>query len=264
MFWRQVQWRRGAKLTVNGARAMGLWASNGMVALLWLCASTGWAASEPDWRIDHATTPEHFSLCEQGQAQSPINFQKSMTIKSDAADLRFDYHAGQVMVVHRGHTLEMPMPTGNLLWLGNSRYTLVSIDLHSPSEHRFNNESYPLEVHLVHQNATGGLAVVALFFDFGLHQAALEPFLQSPPLAEGEVAHWHQPFNPKRLLPPNSLHYRYLGSLTTPPCAEEVKWFVLRMPRSVSEEQVERFQTLVNAPNNRPVQPLNDRTILSQ
>lgn len=249
-----------ARILGFSLRGLSIW----LASVLWLTATASRASAEPEWLVDTEPTPERFSLCEQGQAQSPINFQKSTVIKSDAADLRFDYHSGEAKVVHRGHTLEMPMPTGNLLWLGNSRYTLVSIDLHSPSEHRFNSESYPLEVHLVHKNATGEVAVVALFFDFGLHQAALEPFLQAPPLAEGEVAHWHKPFNPKRLLPPNPVHYRYLGSLTVPPCVEEVKWFVLRMPRSVSSEQIERFQTLVNAPNNRPIQPLNGRTILSQ
>jgi carbonic anhydrase len=63
------------------------------------------------------------------------------------------------------------------------------------------------------------------------------------------------------LLPKNLSAYSYDGSLTTPPCSEGVKWFVLTTPVRVSAEQIAAFRAVVHD-NNRPVQPLNARTVV--
>jgi carbonic anhydrase len=62
------------------------------------------------------------------------------------------------------------------------------------------------------------------------------------------------------LLPDNRAYYSFTGSLTTPPCSEDVSWFVLKTPAQVSAEQVARFGR-VYAMNARPVQPLNGRVV---
>ena len=54
--------------------------------------------------------------------------------------------------------------------------------------------------------------------------------------------------------------YRYEGSLTTPPCSEGVKWLVMTTPIEMSPEQVAQFRAILHG-NNRPVQPLNGRTV---
>jgi len=58
------------------------------------------------------------------------------------------------------------------------------------------------------------------------------------------------------------LSYRYDGSLTTPPCSEGVKWMVLKTPIQLSAEQIGRFTAIVKG-NNRPVQPLHHRVIVT-
>jgi hypothetical protein len=56
--------------------------------------------------------------------------------------------------------------------------------------------------------------------------------------------------------------YRYAGSVTTPPCSETVKWFVLRTPSVVSQAQVDAFAALLYQGNdNRPVQSRNGRGV---
>lgn len=55
--------------------------------------------------------------------------------------------------------------------------------------------------------------------------------------------------------------YAYDGSLTTPPCAEGVAWFVMRERRTVSSEQLAALSEIVGGENNRPVQPLNGRSV---
>ena len=67
-------------------------------------------------------------------------------------------------------------------------------------------------------------------------------------------------------------YYTYSGSLTTPPCSEPVRWFVLKDPVNVSDFSVGELHHLVSLfpnyggypNNNRPVQPLNGREITSR
>jgi len=62
-------------------------------------------------------------------------------------------------------------------------------------------------------------------------------------------------------LPDDKSHYRYHGSLTTPPCSEGVNWHILKTPIEMSEAQIEKFETVVGY-NARPVQPVNNRFVL--
>lgn len=66
--------------------------------------------------------------------------------------------------------------------------------------------------------------------------------------------------NAAQLLPVDSQFYEYRGSLTTPPCSEDVLWFVMAQPIEVSAEQVQQFAALF--PHNaRPIQAKGDRVI---
>jgi len=65
-------------------------------------------------------------------------------------------------------------------------------------------------------------------------------------------------FHPADLLPKKRSYYHYVGSMTIPPCTEDVHWNVLNSPIQVSRKQIEMFRK--HYPNNyRPVQPLNGR-----
>ena len=64
------------------------------------------------------------------------------------------------------------------------------------------------------------------------------------------------------LLPEGRSTYRYDGSLTTPPCSEAVNWLVMTSPIQLSSDQIGAFEALVQG-NNRPVQPRNDRMIVT-
>ncbi|MEF1191292.1 carbonic anhydrase family protein, partial [Vibrio parahaemolyticus] len=52
-------------------------------------------------------------------------------------------------------------------------------------------------------------------------------------------------------------------SLTTPPCSEGVRWLVIKDPQSISAEQIAQFEHVMGE-NNRPVQPLNARMVLTK
>jgi len=58
------------------------------------------------------------------------------------------------------------------------------------------------------------------------------------------------------LLPRDAAYYLYMGSLTAPPCAGGIAWFVLKTPMEISLEQINAFRKLY--PHDvRPLQPLN-------
>ena len=62
------------------------------------------------------------------------------------------------------------------------------------------------------------------------------------------------------LLPRDKGYYSFAGSLTTPPCSEDVKWFVLKTPTQISADEIARFARSYPM-NARPVQDLNGRDI---
>jgi carbonic anhydrase len=70
-------------------------------------------------------------------------------------------------------------------------------------------------------------------------------------------------FNAADLLPQSTAYYSYTGSLTTPPCSEDVSFFILKNPIELSSNQLASFKQVFKM-NARPVQPLNGRVIQSK
>ncbi|WP_199783042.1 carbonic anhydrase family protein, partial [Cronobacter sakazakii] len=119
-----------------------------------------------------------------------------------------------------------------------------------------------LEMHLVHKNAAGEIAVVAVMFKTGAANAELAKLWQALP----DHADASQPLKAaidiNKLLPKDKTYYRFSGSLTTPPCSEGVSWLVLKHPLTLSAEQLNQFKQVMHHDNNRPVQPLHGRVVV--
>lgn len=66
-----------------------------------------------------------------------------------------------------------------------------------------------------------------------------------------------------------SIYWNYDGSLTVPPCQEDIKWTVIKDVQSISPKQLARitshlannFQFAGGRGNNREVRPLGDRKL---
>ena len=119
-----------------------------------------------------------------------------------------------------------------------------------------------MEAHLVHADKEGNLAVVALMFEEGAENRALAKIWPLIPKNAGEKTALPSPFAVAQLLPRNKGYYRFNGSLTTPPCTEGVRWLVMKKTVPASQEQVKAFSLAMRHPNNRPVQPVNARSVL--
>ena len=233
-------------------------------------APLAFAHDQPHWSYHGhgsaahwAELDEGFKLCKLGKHQSPINVDTRAVEKASAAKpLGFAYAAETGEVVNNGHTIQVNLPAAGSITLDGVEYKLLQFHFHTPSEEKIDGRSYPLVAHLVHKNAEGQLAVVAVLFKAGKENSALKPVFDHLPAKEGETLKLDVAINPADLLPANRAYYAFTGSLTTPPCSEEVHWQVLKTPVELSASQLGAFRKLYKM-NARPVQPLNDRKVLA-
>ena len=142
-----------------------------------------------------------------------------------------------------------------------SRYRLVHVDFHSPSEMAINYRRFSMVAHLHHQNEQGQLAIVAVSLDPGEPNPLIEKVWTYMPLDVGDrVEMPRSTLNLSELLPSDTRYFQYMGSLTTPPCTEGVLWLVLKQPAALSAQQLRLF-TQLYPQNARPVQRTNGRPV---
>jgi len=142
------------------------------------------------------------------------------------------------------------------------RYELQHLLFHAPSEHNINSQPADMEVQLVHKANDNQLAVVAILLNEGDNHDDLDTLWEYMPNEKGEVRN-NKKFNAADLLPKKRGYFHYSGSLTTPPCRENVQWSVLANPLQLSAEQISQFTNVF--PNNaRPLQPIHQRKISQQ
>ena len=225
------------------------------------------------WSYDEVTGPEYwgelapmFSACIEGSKQSPINLQSAhVTHDQQYEGHQIHYEPTNFTLLNNGYTVQANATTENSnIVVEGETYKLTQFHFHTPSEHQINSENFDMELHLVHQNEDEELAVIGLLIEEGSENEVLAPFWYALPAekSEEETAQKYMIDLPA-LLPTNQTSFHYEGSLTTPPCTEEVKWIVLEQPIEMSHEQVLAFKELF-AYNNRPVQPLNKRKIIKR
>jgi len=99
-----------------------------------------------------------------------------------------------------------------------------------------------------------------LLFEVGKENAALKPIFANMPAKANTETTLDVDVDPSAVFPPKQGYYDFEGSLTTPPCSEGVRWFVLQHRATISKAQLEAFKKLYPA-NARPLQPLNGREV---
>ena len=162
-------------------------------------------------------------------------------------------------IVNNGHTIQANYAEGSSNTVEGKKYNLLQFHFHAGSEHTRAGAFSDMEVHFVHQGADGKLAVVGAFIQPGAANAAYQPvFVNMPATAGDPAAVVGVTINAADMLPVERSYYRYNGSLTTPPCSEGVKWFVLAKPVEVSAGQIAAY-TALYAHTNRPVQAIGKR-----
>jgi carbonic anhydrase len=215
------------------------------------------------WGYEGAMGPDRwgdeFPTCAKGKAQAPLNikgpFEKALF------NVAPDYKPGQLKIVNNGHTIQVNVPPGSKLRIDSKPFELLQFHFHRPSEEHIDGKPSSMVIHFVHKNDAGRLAVLGVLLKEGNENPGIKALWTHAPAKEGpEIAPEGVMFNPANLLPREYEFYSYEGSLTTPPCTEGVRFFILKSHVNVSREQVEAFPFKKNA---RPIQPQNGRAIAS-
>ncbi len=247
-----------------------------LISLALVCLSATISAQSKDsnskqnhkvhWSYIGNTGPEHwseidpaFSLCSGGSMQSPVDLSKAKT--SNLERIKFAYKEMPVDLINNGHTIQENVAKGSSAEIGGKIYQLIQFHFHTPSEHTVNGIHFDLEMHLVHKDNKGEYAVIGIFFKEGITNKELQKIIDNLP---GEINKPYinnsQYLNIEKLLPANRSYYHYKGSLTTPPCSEQISWNIFKTPIEASAKQLFKLKSIMGN-NSRPIQKLNNRII---
>lgn len=218
--------------------------------LLWCCASA------------HAQEPP-VNLCKEGFLQSPISI--DFVEEVSLPPLKFLYK-NSVMKFKNGSPINLyAVPSDQQqLDIDGVRYTLMNVHAHTPSEHRAGGKQFPIEIHFVHQSFEGNQLIVAQWVRIGRSNPALDTLIENFALGKKKQENTQLTFglDPRDLLAPFLSYYTYQGSEITPPCTENVTWFIIKDTIEVGTAQVAALRQLLGSQNREP-QPLNARKIMS-
>ncbi|MEY8878206.1 MAG: carbonic anhydrase [Leptothrix sp. (in: b-proteobacteria)] len=220
----------------------------------------------PHWSYDgHHGDPAHwaeldpaFETCGKGEHQSPIDIRNA--VKADLPALDFQYGSAAPTLVNNGHTIQVNLPAGQTLKVGDQSYELLQFHFHTPSEEAIQGKHTAMVAHFVHRNAAGQLGVVAVLIQPGKVNPAFAGVFKHLPRPGEKVTVDDLTLDLAAMLPSDKAYYSFEGSLTTPPCSEGVNWMVLKQPIQMGVAQIRLFQHEFHV-NARPVQPLHDRVI---
>lgn len=216
----------------------------------------------PHWTYDEAPEwgdlDEQYAACGTGERQSPVDLGDAAD--EDLADPVLDYQPFELTVTDTGHSIQVGYETGGTLTLDDAAYELVQLHFHAPSEHTIDGRHAAAEIHFVHGDHDGPFVVLGVLVEEGPPEATMIDVFDHLPLGVGDT-HADTFFDASELLPDSLAAYRYEGSLTTPPCTEDVTWLVLAEPVTWSAEQLARLTARYDA-NSRPLQDLHDRPLV--
>lgn len=224
-----------------------------------------WGELQPEW-----------ATCGSGREQSPINIVTSEVHANGAlGSLSTDYSSANALLKNRDHDVAIEWPEGGgTLEINGRKYILTECHWHLTTEHAVNGQRYALELHLVHKTMDDMIAVIGVLYEIGIYS---DPFIRQFEDAMWSLTRVQAPsekglgyVNPAgALMGLSEEYYRYMGSLTTPPCTEGVIWSVAKQVRTVSSKQLHLFCALaarrpspmLNTYNSRPIQPRNGRIV---
>ncbi|XP_048423463.1 alpha carbonic anhydrase 7 isoform X2 [Pyrus x bretschneideri] len=215
-----------------------------------------------------------WAACKNGRLQSPIDLSSlRVTTIPSLVGLKTTYKSSNATLKNRGHDIKLE-------WAGYSgsievdgiEYHLQQSHWHSPSEHSINGRRYAMELHMVYQSpdpkVENNVVVVGVLYQIGRPNAFLSKLMRDVAFMTDEKTERSiGVIDPAEIVQLNgNNYYKYIGSLTIPPCTEGVIWIISKQLGTVSKEQIDLLRAAVYdyaEMNARPVQPLNLRKIFS-
>jgi len=228
---------------------------------------TLWGTNYPGWEI-----------CGAGTKQTPINLKKPCRFGGPTVEKGPPLGANYSMALtgptltNNGNALDFEAAWGTLTTPDGAEWEAGSFHFHTPSEHTVDGKAAVAEMHIVNSpagasllaaHASGGegaYSVVGILFDVGAENRCLKQAFSELTKASCTRNLTNFDLDDCFYQQLTGDYWFYSGSLTTPPCTEGVKWFVMKNRATVSKQQLKVLQsTYLN--NARPVQPVNGREV---
>ncbi|KAK3036383.1 hypothetical protein RJ639_032152 [Escallonia herrerae] len=195
---------------------------------------------------------KEWAACKNGEMQSPVDMSNQrVEIIRGPEKLKRNYKPCNATIKNRGHDITVQ-------WAGDAG----SIQI--------NGTEYDMELHMVHLNTDLNLknkiAVIAVLYKIGRPNPFLSKLARNitsmiDKKGEQTIA---GVIDPREIKMSGKRFYRYMGSLTVPPCTEGVIWTISKKVRTVSRDQLHLLREAVHdyaERNARPLQPLHQRDI---
>jgi carbonic anhydrase len=214
-----------------------------------------WSELSPDWGACAGIAED--------ARQSPINIRRVRYDKS-LRRLQLVTYATTIDLINNGHTIEQHYEdTGSSIYFEGRQYDLLQFHFHTLSEHAIAGQQGAMEMHAVFSEA-GSEDKLVVGTLFKVRQQA-NPFLQTLidaglPEKDGDSTESDESINLSDGLTKKSAYYTYPGSLTTPPCTENVTWIILKKSAKMTSEQYDAFRGILGN-DFRPLQDLNGRVV---
>lgn len=214
-----------------------------------------WSELESDWSACAGTASD--------ARQSPINIDQAQ-LDRNLKPLQLELFPTTIRIFNNGHTIQQHYDgTGSMVHFEGRVYELLQFHFHTLSEHAVSGERGDMELHAVFQErGSGDKLVVGMLFEVGKkNNAFLQTLIDAGlPRKNGQETDTTTMINLVDALTSTSSYFTYHGSLTTPPCSENVTWVVLAKPAKLSQTQYQSFRRILGN-DFRPLQELNRRTV---
>ncbi|PON42602.1 Carbonic anhydrase, alpha-class [Parasponia andersonii] len=218
---------------------------------------TRWGEIRPEW-----------STCSNGTMQSPIDLlDQRVEVVSKLERIKTNYKPSNATLKNRGHDMMLKWKSGDAgyIEINGTQYLLQQCHWHSLSEHTINGNKFDLELHAVHESQTGEVVVIGIIYQIGESDSflsSIEDHLDA--VSDTEEQTVIGAVDPKKIRIGSRRYYKYIGSLTVPPCTQNVVWIIAKQVRTVTKEQVSHLRVAVHDDsdtNARPTQQINGRSV---
>lgn len=205
-------------------------------------------------------------------AQSPINILTFRNNKAGKHNITFKFKDEINAIENLGHTVQLNFKKGSTITVNDEVFEFKQLHFHTSSEHLLDGVQYPMEIHMVNtlqgqkEGETPEYLVIGVLFKMGQESKFINKFINSIPkevhstksVKTGEITIMDLVSEkPENLL---ESYYHYMGSLTTPPYTESVRWYLTKHIFEASPEQINKILKIEGA-NSRQVQGLNQREV---
>lgn len=177
---------------------------------------------------------------------SPIDITSS-ELDTSLNALFNDYKPTDITLKNKGNYLLIDasdnflvIPKGND-YLGEE-VELKGILIKSPSEHTVNGKHYPLELQFFHTDTNQNIVIASVFVEPGNENSEFEKIVKN--LTTKNESKNIQGVDLYSLFPLSTAYWFYQGTTTNEPI-KECRWFVMKTPIQVSQEQIDAIQDLI-------------------